>query len=121
MKRNLLRKLLGGLSLTTAAFIFQACYGTPQDFGLDVNITGRLRSDKTGLPAKGIKVSVVGNPQYLFSAEDGSFSLYTEPAAECTLLFEDVDADLNGKFATKDTTLISPAGTIHLEIFLKEN
>jgi hypothetical protein len=40
MKRNLLRRVLGSLSLTTAAFIFQACYGTPQDFGLDVYISG---------------------------------------------------------------------------------
>jgi len=121
MKRSLLRKLLGGLSLTTAAFIFQACYGTPQDFGIDVFITGRIRSDKSGLPAKGIKVSVTNNPQYVLSGDDGSFSFYTERANECIVLFEDVDADLNGKFTSKDTTLINPAGTVHLDIFLKEN
>jgi hypothetical protein len=121
MKRNLLRKLLGGLSLTTAVFIFQACYGSAQDFGLDVYISGIVKSAKTGVPVKGIKVSVVNNPQYTISADDGSFSFYTEPAAECKLQFTDIDAELNGKFESRDTTLINPAGEIHLEILLKEN
>jgi hypothetical protein len=121
MKRNLLRKLLGGLSLTTAAFIFQACYGSMQDFGLDVYISGRIRSDKTGMPVKGIKVSVVDNPQYLYTAEDGSFSLYTVNTPECRILFEDVDAASNGTFTSRDTTLINPTGKIHIEILMKEN
>jgi hypothetical protein len=120
MKSKLIRKILGGLSLTTAAFIFQACYGSMQDFGIDVHISGTVKSYKTGLPVKGIKVSVANNPQYLFTGENGSFSLYTESASECKLLFEDTDADINGIFAAKDTTLINPAGEIHLEILLKE-
>jgi hypothetical protein len=121
MKRNLLRKLLGGLSLTTAAFIFQACYGPMQDFGLDVFISGTVRSAKTGVPVKGIRISVVNNPQYTLSAEDGSYSFYTETAAECKLQFADIDAELNGKFEARDTTLINPTGEIHLDIMLKEN
>jgi hypothetical protein len=120
MKRNLMRKLLGGLSLTTAAFIFQACYGSMQDFGLDVYISGQVRSYKTGMPVKGIRVSVVNNPQYLFTAEDGSFSLYTVSASECRLIFEDIDAGNNGTYMVKDTTLLNPTGEIHLEILLKE-
>jgi hypothetical protein len=121
MKRKFLRKLLGGLSLTTAVFIFQACYGSAQDFGLDVYISGRVRSDKTGLPVKGIRVSVADNPQYQFTGTDGSFSLYTVQDAECKLLFDDIDSGVNGTFSSKDTTLINPAGEIHLEILLKEN
>jgi hypothetical protein len=38
IKQNWRRKLLGGLSLTSALFIFQACYGTPHDMGLDIFI-----------------------------------------------------------------------------------
>jgi hypothetical protein len=120
MKRSLIRKLLGGLSLTTAAFIFQACYGPMQDFGLDVHITGQVRSYKTGVPVKGIKVSVANNPQYLFTGEDGSFSLYTVTASECRLLFEDTDLGINGVFTPKDTTLLNPVGEIYLDILLKE-
>jgi len=121
MKSNLIRKILGGLSLTTAAFIFQACYGSMQDFGIDIHLYGTVKSDKTGLPVKGIRVSVANNPQYLFTGENGSFSLYTESAAECKLLFQDTDSDINGKYTAKDTILLNPAGEIHLEIKLKEN
>ena len=121
MKRKFLRKILGGLSLTTAAFIFQACYGPMQDFGLDVLISGIVKSAKTGIPVKGIRISVASNPQYSLSAADGSFTFYTANAPECKLQFEDVDGELNGKFEARDTTLINPAGEIHLEILLKEN
>ena len=120
MGRNLLRKLLGGVSLTTAAFIFQACYGPMQDFGMDVYISGTVRSAKTNVPVKGIRVSVSQNPQYIFTGDDGTFSLYTEPAAECILHFEDTDAGMNGIFERKDTTLFYPTGQVHLDILLKE-
>lgn len=30
--RNWVRILLGGFSMTSALFVFQACYGSPQDF-----------------------------------------------------------------------------------------
>ena len=73
MKRNWIRKLIGGLSFTTALFVFQACYGTPQDFGADVFIEGLVKSKKTGEPIKGIKVSVADNPQYQYTDEDGEF------------------------------------------------
>ncbi len=57
MKRNLVRNLLGGLSLTSALFMFQACYGTGPDDMPDILIEGRVTSAKTGDPVKGIKIS----------------------------------------------------------------
>ena len=121
MKRKFFRKLLGGLSLTTAAFIFQACYGSVQDFGHDVYITGNVKSAKTRAPLNGIRISVANKPQYSLSAADGSFSFYTDSDGDCILQFADVDGELNGKFESKDTTLVNPTGSIHLEILLKEN
>ena len=50
MKTNWIKKLIGGLSLTSTMFIFQACYGTPQDFGMDVLIEGQVKSKTSGLP-----------------------------------------------------------------------
>ena len=50
MKRDLKRKLIGGLCLTSIAFVFQACYGTPQDFGSDLLIEGEVKAKSTGLP-----------------------------------------------------------------------
>ena len=36
MKYRVLRNFLKGCSLTTALFIFQACYGTPQGYNPDI-------------------------------------------------------------------------------------
>jgi hypothetical protein len=120
MKSNLIKKLVGGLSFTTALFIFQACYGTPQDLGADVFIEGLVKSKKTGQPVKGIKVSVADNPQYEFSSEDGSFSFYTGIAESCTIRFQDTDAGQNGAFSDKDTTLINLDNDVYLNILLEE-
>jgi hypothetical protein len=120
MKRKLMKKLVGGLSLTTAMFVFQACYGTPQDFGADLFVEGLVKSKNTGQPIKGIKVSNAILPQYLYTGEDGSFSFYTESSEGCKLKFEDTDSDLNGSFADKDTILLHPGSRIFLNIFLEE-
>lgn len=40
MKRNWRKKLVGGLCLTSAVFIFQACCGTPQAMGTDLLLEG---------------------------------------------------------------------------------
>jgi hypothetical protein len=120
MKSSIIRKLLGGLSFTTALFVFEACYGPPQDFGADVFVEGLVKSKKTGQPIKGIKVSVTNNPQYQFTSEDGSFSFYTEYADSCNIRFEDTDADQNGAYTNKDTTLINLTNHIYLNILLVE-
>jgi putative lipoprotein (rSAM/lipoprotein system) len=120
MKKNWRRKLLGGLSLTSALFIFQACYGTPQDFGLDIFIEGQVKSLTTGNPIKGIKVSVAGNIQYEFTSEDGKFSFYTETAASYKIRFEDIDATQNGLFQTSDTLITTINKRIYLDVALKD-
>ncbi|MBR1575255.1 MAG: hypothetical protein IJ654_02270 [Bacteroidales bacterium] len=54
-----LHNLLKGASLTTALFIFQACYGVPQpalvEFGW-APMSFSLVSDRTGEPLEGIRV-----------------------------------------------------------------
>ena len=105
MKRNWIRNLIGGLSFTSALFMFQACYGTPQDFGLDLLLEGQVKSITTGLPIEGIKVSVSENLQYEVTDKNGRFSLYTEKLESLTVKFEDIDAEENGQYITKDTVL----------------
>ena len=54
---KLLRKLLGGISLTAAMFVFQACYGTEySDDGPQTGFTLRVVEAKDGQPIPGIKV-----------------------------------------------------------------
>jgi hypothetical protein len=120
MKRSWRRKLLGGLSLASALFIFQACYGTPQDMGLDIFIEGQVKSKKTGLPVKGIKVSVIDKMQFEYTNEEGKFSFYTEAASSYKVKFEDIDSNQNGLFIGRDTLLANIDKSVYLRIALEE-
>ncbi|MBQ8704268.1 MAG: hypothetical protein IJ524_07840 [Bacteroidales bacterium] len=53
---RLLRKILKGVSLTAAMFVFQACYGIEPDYCYD-RMTFRVVSDKDHEPLPDIKVS----------------------------------------------------------------
>jgi hypothetical protein len=119
-KKTWRRKLLGGLSLTSALFIFQACYGTPHDMGLDIYIEGQVISQKTSLPVRGIKVSVENSPQYEYTSTDGKFSFYTEASDIYKIKFEDIDSGDNGSFIGKDTTLTLIDKRVYLNIALQE-
>lgn len=121
MKTNWIRTIIGGLSFTSALFIFQACYGTPQDFEPDLLLEGQVKSQRTGLPIKGIKVSVPDVSQYEFTDEDGRFSLYTWMNESLTVRFEDVDLTENGLYLPKDTLIKNIEGNITLQISLAEN
>ena len=120
MKKNWIRKIVGGLSLTSAMFVFQACYGTPQDFGLDLLIEGQVKAKTSGLPIKGIKVSVADNMQYQITDEEGKFSFYTEMLEGLTLQFQDIDSIQNGLYYDKDTVLTDLSEKVSLDITLEE-
>ena len=120
MKRNWIRKIVGGLSLTSAMFVFQACYGTPQDFGLDLLVEGQVKSKTSGLPIKGIKVSVADNMQYAITNDEGKFSFYTEMIEGLTLQFQDIDSIQNGLYLDKDTVLNEISEKVYLDIILEE-
>lgn len=120
MKRNWLRGIIGGLSFTSALFIFQACYGTPQDFSPDVMVQGTVKSNKSGIPIEGVKISVANQEQYEYTDEEGFFAFYTESANTLTLKFEDVDAVQNGSYADKDTVLSDAWENVYLDIEMEE-
>jgi hypothetical protein len=120
MKRNWLRTLIGGLSFTSALFVFQACYGTGPDYGLDLFIKGQVKSKTSGLPIEGIKVAVEYSPQYKMTDKDGKFEFYTEWKDVVHIQFEDVDSILNGLYANKDTVLQRYAPEIELDVTMEE-
>ena len=43
-RKSWIRQLITGVSFTSALFVFQACYGTPQDFGVDILVEGKVKS-----------------------------------------------------------------------------
>ena len=120
MKRNWLRNIIGGLSFTSALFIFQACYGTMQDISNDLLIEGQVKSKTSGLPVKGIKVSVIENRQYIITDENGRFSFYTMFSDTLKIGFEDIDPLQDGGFLKKDTVITNIENSVFLNIILEE-
>jgi len=108
-----LHNLLKGISLTGALFVFQACYGSPQDpmmvEGGEAPMTFTLVSSATGEPIEGINISsapgqntelrLVGT-----TGADGSCRVsldYRRSIEGPYVRFEDP----GGVYASKDTTL----------------
>ncbi len=121
MKRNLRRGIIGGISFASALFIFQACYGMPQDFEPDLRVEGKVRSKKTGLPVQGIKVTTAIENRYTLTDEEGKFDFYLDFSERFALWFRDIDEGENGQFADRDTLIENPDHHIYLEIELEEN
>lgn len=120
MKRKQIKTLLGGLSFTTALFVFQACYGMPQDMQDDVFIQGKVVSQSTKLPIEGIKVE---SDIYMHSGVTnslGEFAFYTPWADSLKLSIEDTDPESGGDYISKDTLLANPEHEVFLNIALEE-
>ena len=104
-KRKILRRVFGVLSLSSALFVFQACYGTPKDMGSDVYIQGLVKSKATNQPIPGIKVSILNHPQYELTDQAGMFKIYTSKEDSYTIRFEDIASNQSVKFLPKDTVI----------------
>ena len=119
-KRKILRRIFGALSFSTALFVFQACYGTPGDFGADVYIQGFVKSKTTNLPIPGIKVSITNQPQYEITDNTGKFKIYTTRENNYYIKFEDIDDVKNGAFLPKDTILNIVNESTLLNVYLND-
>ena len=120
MKPNWLRNIVRGLSFTSALFIFQCCYGTPQDFNSDIMVQGKVKSKNSGIPIEGVKVSVANQEQYEYTDEEGFFAFYTEFSNTFTVKFEDTDAAQNGSYSDRDTVLVDIWEHVYLDIEMEE-
>jgi hypothetical protein len=120
MKRKWMRRIIGGLSFGSALFVFQACYGTPMDMGMDELIEGQVKSKTSELPIKGIKVSVVDNTQYVLTDGNGRFGFYALMTENMKIRFEDIDSTQNGLYNNKDTILTTLKEKVFLDIHLEE-
>lgn len=115
-----IRRMVRGVSLTSVLFVFQACYGTPQDLGFDLLIEGQVKSKTTGLPIPGIKVTIKDIGQWEFTDEEGRFGIYTLLTDAVTVQFQDVDSIENGNFNYQDTLLTTDREHVLLTIELTE-
>jgi len=117
--KNLILKILGSISLTSVLFVFQACYGTPQDMEQDNQLEGVVKSKASGNVIKGIKVSTNFEGRQSYTSENGEFSIFLPLADEYKLTFEDVDSIVNGAFTKYDTVITDVPGYVHLDILLQ--
>lgn len=120
MKRNKLRILVGGLSFTTALFVFQACYGMPQDMQDDIFVHGKIVSSTSSLPLNGIKVESALEENNVISDSQGEFAFYTPWTDSLKLTIKDTDPESDGSYISKDTVLLNPAREVFLNINLEE-
>jgi hypothetical protein len=106
--RKILRKIYIGLGLTTAALVFQACYGTPME--LDILVRGVVKSKITNTPIGGIQVSVKDPYQYdlTLTDNDGEFWLYVPKEEICIIQLDDIDGTENGSYSSTKISVDSP-------------
>jgi len=121
MRRRKIRSIVGGLSFASALFIFQACYGMPQDMLDDVFIQGKVLSSTTNLPLYGIKVESDYEENYVITNSQGEFAFYTPWSDSLKLSIMDTDPESDGNYISKDTILINPGQEVFLNITLEEN
>lgn len=120
MKRSWRRGLLGGFSFAGALFIFQCCYGMPQDLERDLLVEGQVKSKKTGQPIKGIQVSLLDESQSVFTDGEGKFDLYMGYADRFEMWFRDIDGGENGAYLDRDTLVENTGDKVYVEIELEE-
>ena len=111
-RRKLFRTIFGIFSLSGIMFAFQACYGTPKDFGQDVQIKGKVTSGSTKAALAGIRVEVDQADQYTVTGSDGSYMMYCEQKREYRLIFSDQQTPRESRFNSRDT-IIKTVSTDH--------
>lgn len=124
---KLIRKILGGISLTAAMFVFQACYGTEEWYG-EVNCVDfdvRVLSADDNSPIPGIRVFANFEPEgpinYMNSwgSSDSAGFLHHRVCREMDgamrLIFED-----GNKIYKGDTLVFEPVENDTVQVFLKK-
>lgn len=125
MKGPWLRRIIGGLSFTSALFIFQACYGMPNDIEPDILVEGKVTARTTGLPIRNIRVFAEPFGNDLQTNEKGEFSFYSPISERIKLTFEDIDSTDNGSFQAVDTLInvheiLNDFGMVSLDVIMEE-
>ena len=106
---KLLHKILKGASLTTALFIFQACYGTP-DWLHDMSAEFKVVTAEDGSPLEGIAIKSRVEPE---DNLDWILSGYTDESGVANVYFGYSDYGTpqfrfeseSGEYVIKDTII----------------
>ncbi len=118
-KRKISRRILNGLSLSAMLFVFQACYGAPQDFEIDIQLEGIVKGKDSMQPIEGIKVQIPGSSQYTLTDKDGKFQMFIPYTASYNIQFLDIDSLTNSHYRDTATTVTTEDDYIFLNILLE--
>ena len=105
---KLLHNILRGSTLATALFIFQACYGMPQDYSEPFYYEATVKvTDSNGKALEGVSVSVRNALMTEFadhasSAADGTLEIYASVPKDNPSLELRFEAE---GYAVKDTSI----------------
>ena len=122
---KLIRKILKGVSLTAAMFVFQACYGPMEDY-YDTKVTFHVVDSDTGEPMKDVQIwSKYVNESDSTECEGTSYSetstdvqgfatIWTDAKLQC---FSFVDKD---SLYTPVDTIINPIEHDTVDIVLRK-
>lgn len=121
---KLIRKILKGISLTAAMFVFQACYGTQYYFD-ETNLTFRVVAEETGEPLPNIRIESQLFDDEISDEEMGGWALcsYTndEGIADVYALVNSETSDTKFRFtdttahyAVKDTVVNQWSDTVEI-------
>ncbi len=105
LKSNLLKRLLGIFGAASFLMIFQACYGTPQNY---LEINGKITDNETETGIEGIQIKVKSDSQEVtvISGSNGDFTtLIKTTGYNLDFKIQDIDGELNGLYADKDTSI----------------
>lgn len=105
--RNQLRKLFSLFSITSVAFVMQACYGAPEDIGLSSPFRGQVLDKETHKPIRNIKVTTEFG-SYVYSDDEGNAVIYVpndELLDSMKITCEDIDSTENGQYQRLDTII----------------
>ena len=118
MKRNWVKNIFRGFCLTSAVFVFQACYGTGPDNENSIYIEGVVKSKKTGAPLRHIDVSVADRIQR--TKESGEFHFYIPKTSNVVVSFKDADVTDGVFYISKDTLIqITSKNDSKIELFIE--
>lgn len=97
-----IRKILKGVSLTAAMFVFQACYGEPPDWP-EYKINFRVVSDEDGTPIKDIKVASQPQSDNENVIYDWKLLGYTDSNGFCSGWLYEPPLDIKFRFSDNDS------------------
>lgn len=121
-----LRGLMKASALTTVMFIMQACYGSPREEFVEINISGYVTDKDNGQPLQGIQLEAFhsdGDYDHVigYTDKNGYFEMshwdYFNKASQLTI--EAVDTV--GNYRSFDTLVSSDSDLTGLKIKLESN